>query len=79
MYEKTIPYTEKFPLMYQVYLKGYMIQTTNKENFHKLMEYLKANCNNDSYADLPASKRTMIECNYTVKKVDNISYGLTLP
>ncbi len=67
MYTKKIPYTEKHPFMFQVYLRGYIIETTSETKHNKLVEYLKVYCNDDSYADLPKSKKIMIESEYTVR------------
>jgi len=69
MIEKIRPFTEKFPFLYQVYLKDYIIETTNKENFDKLMTYLKENCTDDFYMHLPANKRMTIEIHYDVKQI----------
>ena len=69
--------TDKFPTMYQIALKGYIISTTSKDNFDKLVKYLTTYCGDGSYRDIPASKQTMIESNYTVKQVMNMTWGGT--
>jgi hypothetical protein len=65
MITRIIPYTEKFPFMYQAILPGYIIETTNKAYFDKLIPMLNGIIN---YLDLPASKRIQIECACTVRK-----------
>jgi hypothetical protein len=67
MITRKIPYTDKFPYMYQVELKGYIIQTTKEESFNKLVEYLTLNCMDDNYHSIPANKRLQIEMSFTVK------------
>jgi len=71
MKDYKVAYTEKYPFMYIVELKGYSIRTTQEEKHANLLEYLKAYCNNDCYADLPYSKRVQIEMSFDVIKVYN--------
>jgi hypothetical protein len=68
MKTRIIPYTDKFPFMYQVILPGYIIQTTKKESFGKLVEYLNG-INPTFYNDIPAAKRIQIECAFSVRMV----------
>lgn len=65
---KLVPYTDKFPIMYQVYLSGYIIQTTNEGRFNKLVEYLKS-INAENWNDIPLNKRGMLGIDYTVRMI----------
>jgi hypothetical protein len=68
METREIPYTEKFPIMYQAILTGYIIQTTDQEKFRKLVSYLADNCTGDNYYSIPAAKRLQIECAFDVRR-----------
>ena len=71
MKDYSVPFTQKFPRMYIIELRGYSIRTTNETRHNNLLAYLKQYCNDDSYADLPFSKRMDIECNFDVVKINN--------
>jgi hypothetical protein len=73
METKVIPYTDKFPYKYQIYIRGYIIDTTNKETHEKIVELFERNPEyQDSYASIPFVHKIRIECNATVRIMPGI-------
>jgi len=63
-----IPYTDKYPYLYQIYIRGYIIDTTNKETHEKIVKLFTDNPEyQDSYASIPFQHKIRIECNATVR------------
>jgi hypothetical protein len=57
---RSIPYTDKYPFMYQVELTDYILETTNESAFINLVKSLKVNCLDDMYSNLPESMKIKI-------------------
>ena len=62
-------YTDKFPKLYTIQLNGYIITTTDKNKFYKLVEYFKT-LPDEIYAHIPTHKRIEIECVFTVRRFE---------
>ena len=68
MITRKIPYTDKFPFMYQIVLKDYILETTVEDRFNKMIEYIKVNCPDDMYSNLPESKKVNIVMSFNVRR-----------
>ena len=67
------PYTDKYPYLYQIYIRGYIIDTTNKNTHEKLVKLFTDNPGyQESYASVPFAHKIQIECNATVRVMPGI-------
>ena len=69
---KEIPYTDKYPVMYQVYLsnKCVVVQSHKKESFYKMIEYIESNNLGDNYFKYPESFKTkLVISGFDIKKM----------
>ena len=70
---KVIPYTDRYPYIYQIYIRGYIIQTTNKDTHEKIVDLFNKNPEyQNSYASIPYAHKIRIECNATVRIMPGI-------
>ena len=68
MITRKIPYTDKFPFMYQIVLKDYIIESTDEGKFNNLVEYMKVNCLDDMYSNMPESKKVKVIMSFNIRR-----------